>query len=127
MAGLLVAPLAIGAMAAVGQALVFELVTRQAGWQIGAVLGAMQGGLMAALVGVAPWMAERMGHRSASLVAFSPIGVPHPVLGLAALLAAGTVFGAVVGAAYGAARHSREAHTHVWWREVHPTPRRFPT
>jgi hypothetical protein len=112
--------------AAFAYALVFEYVTRRAGWRIGAIVGACHGGLLAAGVGLAPWVIEQSRQASASLLIAAPVGAPHAILAVAVIAGAGILFGMIAGGVYGVPRHGPEADTEIWWREVHPTTRRFP-
>ena len=120
-----VAVVAVGAASALVYGLVFEHVTRRAGWLPGAAVGVFHGALLAAFIGLVPWIVERAARGSLSVLGWAPLGAPQPGCALAAIVAAGILFGAVVGLAYGAPRHPAEADPSVWWREIHPTSRRF--
>jgi hypothetical protein len=120
-AAIVVGSAALGAATAVVYALLFEYVTRRAGWRVGAVVGALHGATLAVAAGFLPWLAERAGYALDA----APFGVRHGTLALAALVAAGVVFGMIVGGCYGAPRHAPDAVPRVWWRERYPTSRRF--
>ena len=113
---------ALGAGTGVAYAVLFEYVTRRAGWPVGALIGALHGALLAAVAGLLPRLAERSGH----MIDAGPLGVRYGALAIPALVAAGVAFGAIVGGCYGAPRHAPETDTRVRWRELYPTSRRFP-
>lgn len=110
------AGIALGVGAALVSALVFEYVTRSAGWRVGALVGLALGLVGAIAVGLLPWLAWELGYRY--MPAAAPLGPNDSSWVLAAVAAAGTIAGAVAGACYGRPLHVPVGSEQPRWRQI---------
>jgi hypothetical protein len=122
-AAMLLAPVGVvlGIVAAFACALVFERVTRRAGWLSGAIVGLVLGTIAASIVGLVPWGASWFSY--AYMPATPPLGSYDVSWFFAVIVIAGLVTGAVAGACYGTPRHASDAPPPIRWREVYSAPR----
>jgi len=108
-----------GVVIAVLYALIFEFVTRRAGWLIGAAIGAGHGAVIWLGAAVIAWSFPHIvdafpGELSLLFDSFVVI---------AGFLTLHIVYGAIVGRIYGPPGHSAAVGTRVKWREVHSAQR----
>ena len=91
-----------GVIIALLYALVFEFVTRRAGWLIGAAIGVMHATLVWLGAGLAAWWFPDFMSAFAGELSL----LFHSLLAIAAFLALHVVYGAIVGAMYGPPNHA---------------------
>jgi hypothetical protein len=99
-------------------AVVFEFVTRRAGWRCGGLVGLFVGTLAVSLVGLVPWAASWYGYAYVPIVA--PFGHSDPVWPFVLIVATGILMGSIAGGAYGVPVHAARSSQPVRWRQIYP-------
>jgi hypothetical protein len=116
-AGLAIGSVVGGATLGVVYALVFELVTRRAGWLIGAALGVVNAIGVWLGVGFLGWLFPDVANRFAIELSL----LFNSLLVMVVLVAEHIIFGAILGTLYGATRHIPADERIVTWRELYPS------